>query len=573
MSQYGRYSGRPVSDGVAAGQLYLADAATPPAAAGPAAADPAATTGSAAVTGHAATRTASPTRDEVQAAFAAVAAERTALAQRLRAAGREAEAAIVSVAAVIAADPALAGAAVAAMQAGADAGAAVRQAAADQAAIIAAVPNPELAERAGDVRQIGVAVLEHLGGAAAPPPASAFILVRHEVAAVDLIELADRGLVGAVTAVGGASSHAAIVARGLGTPMITGLDVTPLAKHAGERAILDAVAGLLLVGPSQADLAALEPRRAGQPGPARIAGTAYTRDRRPFTVLANVASAAEVKLGLARGAAGVGLIRTEIPFTGAADWPSEADHLAALTPILDRLDGRIATVRLLDFSGDKAPAFLGQTAGGPLNGLTALLAHPDALRWQLRAALFAGRRAELAICVPMVSSPEEVAAVGDTLDHTAAELGVARPRLGIMVELPPAAIAAGRFAGQVDFFSIGTNDLASQVLGLDRRNQAATPEHAADPRVLTLIDQVATSAHAAGIDVSVCGDAAADDTVLPLLIGLGIRTVSVPAARVARVASWLADWDSGTCATLAAKSVKAGSLDEVKDMVRHARIS
>jgi phosphoenolpyruvate-protein kinase (PTS system EI component) len=319
-----------------------------------------------------------------------------------------------------------------------------------------------------------------------------------------------------------------------------------------------------------------------------------TADGRVITLLCNVASAAETRAGLAAGAAGVGLLRTEIPFTGALAWPTPADHRAHLTPILGLLAGRTATVRLLDFSGDKIPPFLAGRRGGgtataadvvaaadlraatspevspgplPAAGLAALLKHPTALRDQLRAILEAGRDTGLAVLIPMVSSLDEVHQVRSALAGTAAALGVPSPRLGIMVELAGTAAAAERFAPAVDFFSIGTNDLAGQVLGLDRRDPAARPALAADPRVLGLIAHVARAAREAGLSVSVCGDAAADPHVLPLLVGLDVGTFSVPAARVPLVRSWVAALDAGACAELAAEALTAPDVDAVWKLV------
>jgi phosphoenolpyruvate-protein kinase (PTS system EI component) len=186
-----------------------------------------------------------------------------------------------------------------------------------------------------------------------------------------------------------------------------------------------------------------------------------------------------------------------------------------------------------------------------------LLTHPTALRDQLRAILETGRDTRLAVLIPMVSALDEVHRVRSALAGTAAALGVPPPRLGIMVELAGTAAAAERFAPAVDFFSIGTNDLAGQVLGLDRRDPAARPALAADPRVLGLIAHVARVASEAGLSVSVCGDAAADPRVLPLLVGLGVATFSVPAARVSRVRSWVAALDADACAELAAEALAA----------------
>lgn len=528
-------SGSPVSEGLAAGRIYLADVRP----------------------------SASATADQVRAAFAAVAAERGALAERLRTAGRDDEADIVGVAALIAADPVLVNPAVAAVAGGVDAATAVTTAAEAQASVLAGLDNADLAARAGDVRQVAQAVLEQLADGRPVPPAGEFILVRREVAAADLIELAEHGLTGAVSIAGGASSHAAIVARGLGLPMLSGADETVLVQAPGQLAVLDAVRGELILDPpaEQLDLAQRSKRHAAADG-----GPARTADGELVTVLCNVASAAEVRLGLSGGAAGVGLLRTEIPFTGALGWPTGDQHAGQLGPILGLLAGRPATVRLLDFSGDKIPPFL---IGRPA-GLTALLGDPRALSAQLIAALRAGRDTQLAILIPMVTSLGEVAAVRRQAELTAAEIGIAVPRIGIMVEVAATAAAAPDFAPQVDFFSIGTNDLTGQVLGLDRMDPAAGPALAADPRVLALVSQVVDAAADAAIPVSVCGDSAASPLVLPLLIGLGIRVLSVPAAAVARVRHELSRLDASMCATLAAKAMAGSAAPDSWELVQRA---
>jgi phosphoenolpyruvate-protein kinase (PTS system EI component) len=529
------YRGQPVSEGIGVGEIYLGDA---PSAAGPAGPG---------------------TEDDVRAAFAAVARDRATLAGRLRARGQDVEAGIVDIAALIAADPALVGPALEAVRAGAGGPDAVWAAGQAQAALLAALPDPDLAQRADDVRQVARAVADHLRGTGAPPPpAGTFILVRREVDPADLILLAEAGLAGAVSVGGGASSHAAIVARGLGLPMLAGADPRVLAAANGHAAILDAAAGELIVDPAGPELAAA---RAAAPANATArslpegggaSAEVKTADGEPVTLLCNVASAAETRLGLSCGAAGVGLLRTEIGFTGASGWPSEADHLAQLTPILGQLEGRPAVVRLLDFSGDKVPPFLAGRPAGE-QGLTALLGAPGALARQLRAIVLAGRRTRLSVLVPMVRTLDEVARVRAALARACAEAGLEPPELGIMVEVAATAAAAAAFAPAVDFFSIGTNDLSSEVLGLDRADPGTRPVLAADPRVLALIERVAGAAAAAGVKVSVCGDAAADPLVLPLLLGLGIRTFSVGAARVGQVARWTADTDTGAAAARAAQ--------------------
>ena len=575
------YRGTPVAEGVAAGELYLPDALAP---ASPSPGDP----------------IAAITETEVRAAFTAVASERAALAATLRAAGREHEADIVEIGALIAADPALSGPVLETMTLpaagtspaaaygtdtavplpdadGADtkagvplsvAVAAVQDAAEAQAAILESLPDPDLAQRAGDVRQIGAAVVARLtGGTVLPPPDGPFILVRREVDPADLIRLADAAaaadpasgrrtgtLVGAVSVAGGASSHAAIVARGLGLPMLTGVDAEVLAARAagtegrpGRPALLDATAGSLVIDPDPADLERAEAHQVlarvsaetREPGPLSATGfqgRVATADGELVTVLCNVASAAETRLGLANGAAGVGLLRTEIPFTHAAGWPTRAEHLAQLAPILGCLRGRRAVVRLLDFAGDKIPPFPGA------EGLPAFLAAPGALAAQLAAILEAGADAELAIMIPMVRSLDEVDHVRRELAAAAKTAGVDAPPLGMMVELAATAAAAAAFAPHADFFSIGTNDLTADVLR--RARVALRPSDASERSVLSAIAHVTRVAGEAGIGLSVCGDAAADESVLPLLLGVGVRTVSVGAANVSKVGNWITRTDA-----------------------------
>jgi len=524
------YRGQPVSEGIGVGEIYLGDARE---AAGGAVAEASA--------------------DEVRMAFAAVAHDRAALAAQLRSRGRDRDAGIVDIGALIAADSALVGPVLDAVRDGADAIVAVREAAEAQAALLAALPDPDLAQRAGDVRQIAAAVVDYLTGSSVPtPPEGTFILVRREVDPADLIRLAEAGLAGAVSVGGGASSHAAIIARGLGLPMLAGADPRVLAAPARHPAILDAGAGELAVDPPATKLAAARARSVAVVNPAHSAapaGPVRTADGEQVTLLCNVASAAETRLGLSGGAAGVGLLRTEIPFIGAAGWPAEADHLAQLTPVLSLLASQPAVVRLLDFSGDKIPPFL----SGRVPGLAALLGEPGALRDQLRAILLAGGDTQLAVLVPMVRSLHEVRQVRAALARAAAETGTHVPELGIMVEVAATAAAAEMFAPEVDFFSIGTNDLTSEVLQLDRAGPGSQPVLAADPRVLTLIESVVLAARQTGVKVSVCGDAAADPAVLPLLLGLGVRTLSVGAARVPRVAQWIAQTDARQAADQAAQ--------------------
>ena len=254
--------------------------------------------------------------------------------------------------------------------------------------------------------------------------------------------------------------------------------------------------------------AAAEAERALQALPAE------TVDGTRVTLLANVASGVEARRAVEAGCDGVGLLRTELGFLDAHDWPLRAEHEAHLAPVLAPLAGLPVTVRLLDFTNDKRPAFADATA----LGLDGLLAHPDALDAQLAAIVAAGRGVDLRVLIPMVVSPDQVRTVRRRLRRAADREGVAVPALGPMVELPAAARAAADLAGVSDFLSLGTNDLTAATLGLDRTDPTFTASLTLHPAVLDLVDATVRAGAAAGVPVSVCGDAAADPQVLPVLL-------------------------------------------------------
>jgi phosphoenolpyruvate-protein kinase (PTS system EI component) len=227
-------------------------------------------------------------------------------------------------------------------------------------------------------------------------------------------------------------------------------------------------------------------------------------------------------------AEGVGLLRTELLFLDAPDWPDEERHYLFLKPLLAALADRTATIRLLDFGADKTPPFLAGCTG---RGVELLLAEPRALRSQLAAILRAAEGTATRILVPMVTRVEQVEAVRAALR---AVLGDRRPpALGAMIETPEAARNAPELARRLDFLSLGTNDLIQLTLGLDRESSGSSP--LTHPRVLPLVEGTVRAAHGAGIPVEVCGEAASEPAVVPLLVGLGVDELSVGAARVGEV--------------------------------------
>ncbi|MDT7539038.1 MAG: multiphosphoryl transfer protein, partial [Actinomycetota bacterium] len=357
------------------------------------------------------------------------------------------------------------------------------------------------------------------------PPDGQVVLVDEEVCAPDLLEFADR-LAGAVSLRGGASSHAAIVARSLGLPLVSQVDPGVLRTPDGVLIEVDGTAGRVCVGPARA-FSVVGERSAAALAVARSL-PATTRDGVDVTLLANIASPIEARRAVDAGAAGVGLLRTELLFLDSDTWPTAAQHEAQLRPILEVLAGRPVVVRLLDFSNDKVPAFV-QPLLAASGTAPVLLAAPAALDEQLRAILSAGRGHDVRVLVPMVTSPAELELVRSRL--TVLATGQRVPPVGAMIESPAAVDDLATLLPVADFISIGTNDLTATTLGFERSDPRLGPALAGRPEVMTQVERVVRLASAYGTPVSVCGDAAADAVVLPLLLEVGVTSVSVAPSR------------------------------------------
>jgi phosphoenolpyruvate-protein kinase (PTS system EI component) len=516
-----------------------------------------------------ATPSSAPARDrtlaeEAHAARTALedaASELEAIGGDLRSQGRADEAEIVETGALMARDPVLEGAVSAAVvERGLDAAAALLDATGEHAAVIAALPDPLLAARSDDVRSLGRRAARIAAGApdGAPDDGASFILVADDLGPADVAEHGGR-LEGIALAAGAVTAHAAIVARSLGIPMTVQAGPELLEVSGGTLLVVDGADGDVIVDPSPARAglaAAASESRAQARARERVeAGLpAVTTDGRRVRVLVNAATPAEIAAGLAAGAEGAGLIRTELAFLDAARWPSKADHMRLLAPLLRGLGGRTATVRVLDFGGDKLPPFLRDDAR---RGMELLLAHPGALRAQLAAiAELAGGGAEVRVLLPLVRTAADVGLTRAILGSVRAEtaptgaLGV-----GAMIELPQAALAAHEIAAVCDFLSIGTNDLTHATLGTDRFTHGEAPAH--DPRVLGHIARTVEAATAAGIPLEVCGEAASDALTVPLLVGLGADELSVGAARVGSVRAWIRALHHATAAETARSALVA----------------
>jgi multiphosphoryl transfer protein len=476
-------------------------------------------------------------------ALEVAAGELEAIASQLKSEGRDSEADIVETGVLMARDPALVARIESlVLDSGLGGAEAIRGAAEATASALAQLDDPMLSLRSDDVRSLGRRAAARADGV--EWGASTGVILARSLGPADVAELAVTAR-GVALAGGGVTAHAAIVARSLGVPMVVGLGAALDDIADGEEVVIDGGAGVVYRHPNMARIAAARAeasriRDARKEAIARRSDPAQTIDGCIVTVLANAASVAEVTEAIAQGAEGVGLLRTELLHLDAKGWPTQSQHVSFLAPILSPLAGRIATVRLLDFGGDKTPPFL---QGTTRRGIELLLDSPDALRAQLSAIVSAGAKTKLRILVPMVTRSEQIRSVRQvlaTLLH-----GQPAPQLGSMIETPDAARGAAEIAEVSDFLSIGTNDLTPLVLGLERERSKSAP--VTDARVLRFIDKTVRAGCAAGIPVDVCGEAASDPVAMPILIGLGVDELSVAAARVGEVRKWIRGLDYEAC--------------------------
>lgn len=503
-------------------------------------------------------------KDEVRAALAADAA------------GKGDHAGIAAAHLVLLDDPELDAAADASIAAGKSAGFAWRQAIARYVGELSAAGDARFAERADDFSDLGRRVVLALHGAPdqAPPPPGA-ILVADELYPSQLMALSDAGLAGIATARGGTTSHVAIIAAGMGLPMLVSLGDALTSVEPGTDLVLEG--GALRIGPDADEVAAVRERIAARQArrQAALAASlepAITVDGTRIEVFVNLGSAADARIAVAEGAEGCGLLRTEFLFLDRATAPGEDEQRAAYQAIADALGDRPLIVRTLDIGADKPAPYIAIAAEeNPalgLRGIRLQLARRDLLDTQLRALLRVRTRVPLKLMLPMVADRAELAATRERLGQLAGEIGVAAPELGIMAETPAAALTAATLAAEADFFSIGSNDLSQYALARDRTNPAvAAGLDGLHPAVLRLIDETVRGGAAHGRWTGVCGGLAADPQAVPLLIGMGVSELSVPAASVAETKALVRTLDLARCRTIAAQALAAPDAGAVRALV------
>lgn len=406
-----------------------------------------------------------------------------------------------------------------------------------------------LAARAADVADVGLRVLRELGvEVEEPAPEPGTVVIADDVTPSRVTELHEAGIAALVTTGGSPTSHAAVIARSLGLPMVVGIDPGITGIDDGTRLLVDADAATVTVEPDteQSDRfrdrlqAAAEERerlRARAHEPVVLPGGRRVR------IGANVATAADARAAVEGGAEEVGLLRTEFLFTDRGDVPDEEEQTTTIAATLEALEGRPAVVRTMDVGGDKrAPALgLDPVRNGFLGrrGLRWCLTRPDVFIPHLRAILRASEHHRVRLMFPFVTTAEEIAQARAAVDEAASQLsqedrGFARPeQIGVMLEVPGAALRAAELAASVDFFSIGSNDLVQYLTAADRTlaevSDLAGPDNAG---LLDVVERVVEAAHGAGIWTGVCGELAADPAWASRLLAAGVDELSMSPAAI-----------------------------------------
>ncbi|VVO41621.1 phosphoenolpyruvate--protein phosphotransferase [Pseudomonas fluorescens] len=478
-------------------------------------------------------------------------------------------------------DPNLLEAATGSIEQGSAATHAWRDAIQAQCAVLLALGKPLFAERANDLRDLQQRVLRALLGEAwhFELPAGA-IVSAHELTPSDLLQLSAQHAVGLCMAEGGATSHVAILARGKGLPCVVALGADVLDVPQGQRVVLDAANGRLELAPSDARHAEVHQIRDAQKlrrqqQQAQAQQPAHTTDGVSIEIAANVASSAEAQVAFENGADGVGLLRTEFLFVDRRTAPDEQEQRHAYQAVLDAMGDKSVIIRTIDVGGDKQLDYLPlPVEANPVLGLRGIRlaqVRPDVLDQQLRALLQVSPLARCRILLPMVSEVDELLHIRQRLDELCVELELTqRPELGVMIEVPAAALMAEQLARYADFLSIGTNDLSQYTLAMDRDHAGlAARVDALHPALLRLIAQTCAGAAKHGRWVGVCGALASDPLATPVLVGLGVSELSVSPLQIGEIKDRVRHLDAAQCRQLSQGMLDLSSAKAVRQACQH----
>lgn len=456
------------------------------------------------------------------------------------------------------------------------------------AAVLAAMTdNQYMQERAADVQDVAKRALSHLLGRPLPDIAgidSPVVIVAHEITPSDTSQMDAKFIKGIVTDMGGRTSHAAIMSRTLRIPAVVGTgDVTEKATN-GQTIVVDGLTGDVVLAPTAEEEATYDKQAddyvAERAAWAKLVDApSRSKDGREFEIAANIGTPDDVADAMKQGADGVGLFRSEFLYMGSDHLPTEDEQFAAYKKAVLGMEGRPVVVRTLDIGGDKPLSYLPLPEElNPFLGYRAIricLDRPDIFKTQLRALIRASEFGPLSIMFPMIATVAELRAAKKIYEEAKAEVQKDHPglgdnvKVGMMIEVPLAAINADQMAKEVDFFSIGTNDLIQYCFAADRGNDAVSYLYQPlNPALLQLIKHVIDAAHAHGAKAAMCGEMAGDQLALPLLMGMGLDEYSMSASSILRTRSMMAKLDTQECAAIVAAALSKATADEVADLVK-----
>jgi len=443
-----------------------------------------------------------------------------------------------------------------------------------------------ISERKHDVEFVADRLLRALTGAPErliPKLDHPSIVVARDLSPADTAGMVKEPALGFVTEVGSRTSHTSIMARALEIPAVVGADGALAAVRTGDTIIVDGLRGLVTIHPSEDQLADATARAARHLAFAK--GLLAKRDMPCTTACgvrislkANVELPAEATLAIEHGAEGIGLYRTEFLYVDRATLPSEEEQYDVYRAIVQTVSPRPVVLRTFDIGGDKfASSFQLPAEMNPALGLRAVrlaLRRPEVFLVQLRAMVRASAHGDVRVMVPMVASVDEMRAVRTLLERAQADVderGQARAKdmpLGMMVEVPSAAVMADMFTEDAEFFSLGTNDLVQYSLAIDRTSRPlADLASAVHPSILRLVQGVVRAAANGNIPVAVCGAVASDILAVPLLVGLGLRELSMEAAAIPEIKAALARVTIDQCEKIAARALDARTVTEVDEVL------
>ena len=448
--------------------------------------------------------------------------------------------------------------------------------------------NPYMQERAADIRDVTKRVLANLLGKKLPNPATIdeeSIIVAHDLTPSDTAQLNKKFVKAFVTDIGGRTSHSAIMARTLEIAAVLGTNnITELVKD-GDILAVSGITGEVVINPTEEQIA--EFKAAGEAYAKQKAEWAQlkdaptvTADGKHFELAANIGTPKDVEGVNDNGAEAVGLYRTEFLYMDSQDFPTEEDQYEAYKAVLEGMNGKPVVVRTMDIGGDKdLPYFDLPKEMNPFLGYRALRISisetgNQMFRTQLRALLRASVHGKLRIMFPMVALLTEFRTAKGILEEEKAKLvaeGVAVAddiEVGIMIEIPAAAMLADQFAKEVDFFSIGTNDLIQYTMAADRMNEQVSYLYQPyNPSILRLINNVIKAAHAEGKWAGMCGEMAGDQTAVPLLVGMGLDEFSMSATSILRTRSLMKKLDTAKMEEYANRALtECSTMEEVLEL-------